>query len=77
MSRWIGPVRRYLLIPWDARWNAWIRDLTGKLELFLSGRKGQQTEEKTHRIHNDGSEHYCPVCKPHDPWAGQSQGDSL
>ena len=27
----IGKLRRRLMVPWDSRWNAWVRDLTAKL----------------------------------------------
>lgn len=28
----IGTLRRALFVPWDSRWNAWVRDATAKLE---------------------------------------------
>ena len=28
----IGDVRRFLFVPWPSRWNAFVRDITAKLE---------------------------------------------
>ncbi len=28
----IGNVRRFLFVPWNSRWNAFVRDITAKLE---------------------------------------------
>jgi hypothetical protein len=28
----IGTLRRALLLPWASRWNAWVRDVTARLE---------------------------------------------
>ena len=28
----IGAIRRFLFVPWDSWWNAFVRDLTAKLE---------------------------------------------
>jgi hypothetical protein len=28
----IGKIRRFLFVPWNSWWNAFVRDLTAKLE---------------------------------------------
>jgi hypothetical protein len=28
----IGAARRFLMVPWPSRWNAWVRDFTARLE---------------------------------------------
>lgn len=28
----VGRLRRTLFVPWDSRWNAFVRDITAKLE---------------------------------------------
>ncbi len=28
----IGTLRRFLFVPWNSRWNAWVRDWTARLE---------------------------------------------
>lgn len=28
----IGKVRRFLLMPWSCKWNAWVRDGTASLQ---------------------------------------------
>lgn len=31
-SRYIGRVRGFFLMPFSCKWNAWVRDITAKLE---------------------------------------------
>ena len=34
LNNWhIGDVRRRLFVPWNSKWNAWVRDFTAWLEL--------------------------------------------
>jgi hypothetical protein len=28
----IGKIRRFLFVPWSSWWNAWVRDVTAKME---------------------------------------------
>ena len=31
-SKNIGKIRRFLFVPWSSRWNAFVRDITARLE---------------------------------------------
>ena len=41
----IGKIRRFLFMPFSCKWNAWVRDITAKLETNVNIGKVERIED--------------------------------